>query len=298
LRRMTLVKLTLVAAAWGASFVAGKHAVEQLPPMTVAFFRFLLSSTYFLPFLLKAPRPSRRDWLPIAFLGLTGIFLYNVFFLFGVALNPAGETALVIASNPLAITTLSVIFLKERVSAAQVAGVLIGFLGVIVVLTNGTFNLHIAPSQLILLGGVISFAAYSVAGKPVVRRIGATRSAAYSCVAGTLMLAPFGIYAAAGVNLSKVTWLGWFSIAYLGILCSAVAYVWWYDGIAEVGAARTGVFVNLVPVFASLFSWVLLGERMKQAHVLGAAMVILGVTLALGRRSERAGAKASCSLRS
>jgi drug/metabolite transporter (DMT)-like permease len=193
--------------------------------------------------------------------------------------------SLIVAFNPLLTAVLSAWWLKERVSPFQAAGLLLALLGVGIVVTRGSIEVVRALSfnhgDILMLGGPIAWALYTITGKKVLRTFPPLVATAYASLFGTLLLLPAA--ALEGSLLSgvyRLTAYGWISVLQLALLGTVVGFVWWYDGVAELGAARASVFVNLVPIFGVLLSALILSEKLNGSQLAGG--IVVGVGVALG----------------
>ena len=301
---VTYLKLVVTTFFWGGTFVAGKWAVSEAPPFFVAFLRFVIAS--FVLWALVAwrgrergerfPHPKgRAQWAGLFSLGFTGVFLYNFVFLTGLSWTSATNGSLIVAFNPLLTAVLSALWLKERVRPVQAGGLLLALLGVGVVITRGSINvirsLSFNHGDLLMLGAPLAWALYTILGKKVLRYFPPLVATAYASLFGTLLLLPAA--ALEGSLLSgvhRLTVYGWFAVLQLALLGTVVGFVWWYEGVAELGAARASVFVNLVPVFGVLLSALILSESLGVSQLAGGILVVAGVGLGtLGGRKERDG---------
>jgi drug/metabolite transporter (DMT)-like permease len=163
---LTVLKLSATAFFWGGTFVAGKWAVREAPPFSVALLRFAGAAVFLfgvLAWKTGRPRPPRdslprgaAQWAGLLSLGLTGMFLYNFFFLKGLSLTTAANGSLIVSLNPLITALLSAALLKERIRPARWLGLLTALAGVGVVVTDGGPGVaHEAPpnpGDLLLLG--------------------------------------------------------------------------------------------------------------------------------------------------
>lgn len=182
-------------------------------------------------------------------------------------------------------TLIAYLFYRERVTALKVLGIVLCFCGVALVVGGGEAQGAAGARGWLgeaLIGGcVLSWSAYSVFCKTVVRQLGPLHTVTYSIYAGTVMLV--GYAAATGVLRMDAVWR--FSMAeitslfYLGVIGSAVAYIWYYEGIKQIGVARASVFIALNPLSAVLFGAAMLGEQLTLATLLGAVLIIGGIVV-------------------
>ena len=282
------VRLALVAVAWGGTFIAGR-SLAGVAPMFSACLRFVLASAALSLFLLLSGKGFRRvnvrQAIVVTLLGFCGIFSYSFFFFSGLQYISASRAALIVALNPAVMTLIAYLFYRERVTALKVLGIVLCFCGVALVVGGGEAQGAAGARGWLgeaLIGGcVLSWSAYSVFGKTVVRQLGPLHTVTYSIYAGTVMLV--GYAAATGVLRMDAVWR--FSMAeitslfYLGVIGSAVAYIWYYEGIKQIGVARASVFIALNPLSAVLFGAAMLGEQLTLATLLGAVLIIGGIVV-------------------
>ena len=279
------LKLIVMSLLFGGTFIAGRVMGGEVPPALGAALRFILASGCLLSVLYwhegHLPRPSQIECIGLIFLGLTGVFGYNLFFLKALETVEAGRTAAIIASNPILITLLSCIFFKDRLTVWKVCGILLSVSGAMVVASKGDLQvlMNFSAGDKALLGALCCWAIYSVLGKKVLNSLSPLVSVTYSSVAGTLMLVPTALLTtdySQALSLSLPAWMG---IVYLAIPGTVGAFLLFYQGIKDLGVVRAGVFINLIPISALLLSIPMLGEVPGSSMLIGTALVITGVFL-------------------
>jgi drug/metabolite transporter (DMT)-like permease len=277
-------RLVLVAMMWGGTFIAGRVAAAQMTAPVAGLWRYLIATAalLLLSFVIERglPRLSRGQWAGVCLLGATGVMAYNLCFMFGMETVSASRGSLIIATVPAATLLGGAIFLREPLTLRRVAGVLIALLGVAVELGHGNplvlFDGHSGIGEVALFGGVLSWAAYTLIGKRLLADMSPLAATTYAALTGTAMLAL--VCAVNGdLVLPQVTFKAWMALVYMGIFGTAIAFIWFYDGVRTIGPARSMVFVNLVPIFAIAFAMLLLGETLEMSMVAGAVLVIAGV---------------------
>lgn len=272
---------------WGATWISGRVLAQDMGPFSAALLRFLTASVFLFLWSYRAghgfPRLPRQEILPVALLGMTGIFLYNAFFFTGLQTVPAGRAALIIASAPIVISLLSALLMGEQLTRNKILGALISLSGATIVLSGGDipalFQGGLSHGDVMILGCVAAWTAYSVAGGRVMRRLDPLLTVTWSCILGALMLVipavPHGLLA----DVKRASLVDWGNILFLGVVATGVAFTWYYAGIKAIGAARAGIFINLVPVFAIAMGYVILDEPVTSSLLSGGVMVIAGVYL-------------------
>ncbi|THB65284.1 MAG: DMT family transporter [Desulfovibrio sp.] len=280
-------QLVLSMFLWGGTWIAGRVLVHTFSPMPAAFLRFFLASLFLLLMCrtIQGSFPSikRQQVLPLLFLGGTGIFLYSWFFFTGLQTTPAGRAALIVACIPACIAAASALLYKERFSKLRVFSTLLALAGVAVVIGDGNplalLTGGIKAGDLYILGCVVSWTAYSLGGRSVMRSINPLCAVTWSCVFGSLLVLPPALASGMAEEILEARFIDWFCVAYLGVLATGLAYLWYYRAIQSLGPSRAGIFINLVPVFALALSAMLLGEEVHLSLLAGGAMVITGVYL-------------------
>ena len=284
---MTYFKLLLTAIFWGGTFISGRMLAHSVPPFSAAFFRFLFASVCLYILVLrregKIPRLERQQILPVALLGLTGVFAYNVFFFNGLKFITAGRASIIIANNPIIISVFAALFFREPLSPIKLGGILISVTGAVVAISGGDplvlFAGGIGIGDLLIFGCVLSWSAYSLMGKRVMRDLSPLAAVSHSAAVGVLaLLIPAcmeGMPAAApGYSL-----VDWGNLAYLGLFGTVLGFVWYYEGIRVIGPSRASLFINFVPISAICLAHIILKEPLTVSLLVGALLVITGVTL-------------------
>ena len=284
------LKLVMVAALWGGTFIAGRILAQSLPLMTAAFGRFFVASILLVFVAVKMegklPRLNREQMLLTAVLGFTGIFLYNICFFGALARVPAGRTSLFVSLTPIVTAILAGIIYSERLGLRRWMGIVVALLGAIVVITRGDLLGGIADisqslglGELMMLGAVLSWATYTLISRKVLETLSPIAATTYGTLWGFVFLSIGAIGEFREIDWMLLGWRVWTSVFYLGAFGTVLAFIWYYQGIQLVGPSRTAIFTNLVPAFGVLFSAVLLGEPILISMVVGGLIAALGVSL-------------------
>lgn len=287
-RSADYARLVAVPAIWGGTFVAGKHVVATLSPLMGSFARYVIACVALLvaAFVIERglPRITRKQAAATFVLGALGIFAYNLFFMGALERLHASRAALIIALNPIVTITISALVLKERLSRRRWIGVAIALLGVWIVISHGDLA-HLASAgigvgELLMFGAVTSWALYTIIGRRVLAG-GLTPIAAtnYAALWGTAMLGAVAAPQLGELRASQFDWSMVGALLYLGVLGTAVAFVWYYTSIKRCGAAIASIFNNLVPVFGVAIGVLLLGEPLLPSMLIGGAIAICGVMM-------------------
>ncbi|MBB3908093.1 drug/metabolite transporter (DMT)-like permease [Anoxybacillus rupiensis] len=291
----TYILLFLTAAIWGGAFIAGKIATVSLHPVSVAFFRFFGASLILFPLMRwreqQAKVPTKKDWGMFALLGLTGIFLYNVCFFIATKYAPIVKSSLVIAVNAPLITLFSGLFLKEKINAKSILGMVMALIGALYIITNGQLSvivkLGLSPIDFVLVGACLSWSIYSVIGKVVMKKYSPLAATTYATGFGTLFLFPFALYYTSFTAIKASNWEVWISVLYVAVIVSAISFVWWYNGIQKVGASTASIFINVMPISAAVMGTIVFHERLTWTHIIGALFVFGGILFNIYSKKEK-----------
>jgi drug/metabolite transporter (DMT)-like permease len=283
-RRLAEIGVVAVMVLWAANFIVVKSAVAQLPPVGFTFLRFSLASATLLV-LLRWREGSiglpRRDMAAILGLGAVGFGAYQILWTTGLTTVPAGDSALLIASTPVLVALLSVLARSDVLTPLKLAGVLVSFVGVVVVIGSGpgvTLGRSIVGEAL-TLAGAVCWSVYTAFGAPFVRRHSPLRATAWATVAGTVVLAPLALVQLSSVDHIPLGLDVLGAILYSGMLAAGVSNVIVLNGVKVVGPTRTAALQFLVPGLAVLLAFVFLGEAIRPGQILGGAIILGGVLI-------------------
>jgi drug/metabolite transporter (DMT)-like permease len=284
---ITYLKLLMTAIFWGGTFISGRMLVDTVPPFSAAFFRFLFATVCLYVLVVhregKIPKLGRQQILPVALLGLTGVFAYNVFFFSGLKLINAGRASIIIANNPIVISVFSALFFKESLSPTKVVGILISVSGAIIAISGGDplilFADGIGKGDLFIFGCVLSWSAYSLMGKRVMRDLSPLAAVSHSAAVGMLALLIPACMEGMPAAVPGYSLADWGNLAYLGLFGTVLGFVWYYEGIRVIGPSRASLFINFVPISAICLAHIILKEPLTPSLLAGGILVVTGVTL-------------------
>ncbi len=283
--------ILLTTVFWGGTPVAGKLAIREIPPITVGVLRYGLASLLLI-ILFGRHLPSwgslrRRDVWSLVGVGVLGMFLNHLLFFLGLLFAPASHGAIIPpTTSPIWTMLLAARLARERITRGQIAGTALCIVGVILVARpDGLLG---AGSRTVLLGdlfyllGGMAWGLYSFLSKVAMQRLSALATLAYGMVFGCVFLIPVAALERPWGTLGSASVSAWASVLYLTGAGTLLAFFWWNLAIQRVGAGRTAVFTNLVPVFGVLLSWFVLGERLTPLQLLGGLLTLAGVWVCQG----------------
>jgi drug/metabolite transporter (DMT)-like permease len=283
----TYVKLLLTALFWGGTFISGRMLAGSVTPFCAAFFRFLIAAGCLYAIVVRRhgaiPRLARTQFLPVGLLGLTGVLAYNVLFFNGLKLIPAGRASIIIANNPIVISVFAALLFGETLSLIKIVGIFISVSGAVTAISGGDpmtlFAGGIGLGDIFILGCVLSWSAYSLLGKRVIRDLSPLLATSHAAAVGVIALFIPAWLEGMPVLVSGYSLVDWGNLAYLGVFGTVIGFVWYYDGIRMIGPSRASLFINFVPISAILLAHMILGEPLTPSLLVGAIMVVAGVTL-------------------
>lgn len=273
-----------IGIIWGLTFLSIKVIVVELPPMTLALLRFIMASAL-MPLLAMVSKTSLRlAWrdLPMAASGgLMGITFYFFFENNGIMRLSASESSLIVGTIPILTLVAEMILYRKKPRLAVTGGILLSFVGVAFIVLKSEAAQSSPEGYLYMVGAALTWVAYSFLTKPLAPRYPLLAITFWQIFFGMLGCIPFALIEGRGFGgLSLPIWL---NVAFLGVVASAVGY-WLYVVVLDrLGASRSSVFINLIPVVSIVASYFVLGERLAPLQLAGGAAAILGVYLATSR---------------
>ncbi|MFZ5884688.1 MAG: DMT family transporter [Chloroflexota bacterium] len=272
---------------WGASFIATKVALQDVSPVTVVWLRFsmgvlILGAAVAMRGEFALPR--RSEWAYFALLGFLGITFHQWLQSNGLQTSEAGTTAWIVATTPVFMAMLGRFILKERLDWLKTLGIFLAFAGVLLVVSKGNLSSVSvgrfgAPGDKLILVSAVNWAVFSVLSRRGLKAYPAGLMMFYVMTLGWLFTS---LLFFAGGNIAEVSGLtfnGWLGIAFLGVFCSGLAYIAWYDALQALSAAQTGVFLYIEPLVAVVVAFFVLGEPVTLVSLLGGGVILFGVWL-------------------
>lgn len=282
--------MVLTTIFWSGAFITGKIAVGEFPPFALTFFRFLFALPFIFTILyLREPGnllPSARQWPALIFLGFIGTFCYHALFFISLKYTTAMNSSLIGAINPMITSLLAATFFSERLTPWRVFGIILSFSGVYLFITNGDLQLisqfQFNKGDLVMLIAVCCFAVYSLLSRRYMKKylLSPLMITAYTFLICVVISIPFVLWENPATYLFSATARGWLSILYMSVFASVLGYLFQMVAIQRIGAPRTAIFINLVPIFTIIQSVTILGESITLVKLIAAGIVITGVYLA------------------
>ena len=286
--------LLLTAIIWGSNYSVIKFVLQEVPSRAFNALRLLIASAVFLLVIFNTARRDHvrrltsRDWAVVVLLGIVGQFMYQILFIEGLERTSVMNASIIIACTPAAVSLVSAAIGHERLPLGHWLGTALSFLGVTLIVRGGAASGVSSPAgDMMMVTCVGCWTVYTVAGRPLLATASPLVVTGLSMAIGTAIFLPFAV-----ADLSRTPWadvrlVAWICVVFSSLLALNFSYTAWYLGVRQLGASRTSIYSNVVPVAALVVAMAWLGERLVGMRLLGAVLVAAGVLLTRWRRTPR-----------
>lgn len=293
-RWLAYLLLTLTAFFWGSNAIVARGFNADIPAVTLAFWRWSLATALVLPFtwkyFVRDWRPMLRAWPVMLALSFLGITVFNTVLYYAAHTTSAINIGLVQTTMPVMIIILCFTIYHEGITPAQGLGVMLALSGGIVTITRGDLdvllNMSFVPGDLWMLLAMVAYSLYSVLlrERP---KIHPMSFLGCTFLVGTVVLLPVYLWERVIVDAPVIISTKLIaSVIYIGIFPSILAYLFWNYGVAKIGATRAGLFITLIPVFATALSLILLDDPFETFHAFGLAFILCGIVMANLKKAQ------------
>jgi len=286
-RWIAYLKLTVSIIIWGASFVATKIILKEMIPMMVVWTRFAMGVAF-----LGVAMVLRRQWkLPpwrsafyFALTGFLGITFHQWLQSTALQTTEAATSAWIVATSPIFMALFGWVILREKFKLPMLWGLILATLGLIGVVTKGDWEQFTLGSfgnwgDLLMLISAANWAVFSALSKPGLRKYPPTQMIFIVMAWGWLFTSILLILTHSWRPLTHISWQGWSSLVFLGVFCSGLAYLFWYDGLQAVPVVQVGAFLYFEPLVTVVVAALLLQEKITWVSILGGVFILYGVWL-------------------
>jgi drug/metabolite transporter (DMT)-like permease len=271
---------------WGSNFSIVKVALIDFPEGPFNAMRLIVGTAVYLAVIFgssaraRLQALTRRDWIELFFLGSIGTFLYQFCFVASVKRTSVGNGSLIIGVSPIVIALLSAIVGHERIRPVRWLGIAVAMLGLYLVVGHGVnVSGETWRGDLLMMGGVICWAVYSVGSQGILKRhsplIVISLTFSIGATLYVLVLMPVLI----ATDWSAVSGFSWAMMVTSALLALNLSYWIWYTGLQRLGGSRTSVYSYLTPVVAMIVAAVWLGEPVSGNQVAGASAILAGLLI-------------------
>jgi drug/metabolite transporter (DMT)-like permease len=292
------IEALFAVVVWGASFIATKVALREVSPITVIWLRFgvgvivlgaLVASRH------QFGLPNGKDLGYFTLLGFLGVAFHQWLQSNGLVTAQASTTAWIVSTTPVFMALLGWLILKEGLGWLRAAGIAIAAMGVLIVVSQGNWS-SISAGRFITMGDVLimisapNWAIFSVLSRRGLQQNPPARMMFFVMSAGWLFLSLLLLAGPGASEIGRLQWDGWLAVGFLGVFCSGLAYVFWYDALQQIPAGQLGVFLYLEPLVTVLVAVFLLNEANLMSSLVGGFLILSGVWIVQtrGRRTGRA----------
>lgn len=276
---------------WSFSFVWVKIAYLAYGPLTVIFFRLIISVSLLVIFSLfvkKLQKLQSKDYKIFILLALFEPFLYFMGESYGLLYVSSTVAAVIVATIPLFAPIAAWYFFRERLSLMNIAGLILSFIGVCLVILNRDLSFSASPKGVMLeFMAVFAAIGYSSVLRKLAFRYNTFTIITYQNLIGIFMFLPFWtFFEAGGFMQTPFHWQAFRAIILLSVFASTFAFILFTYSVRTIGINRSNMFVNLIPVFVAIFAWFILGDQLTIQKFTGIVVVIAGLFLAQIRRRK------------
>jgi drug/metabolite transporter (DMT)-like permease len=279
----------LATLIWSGNFIVARGVYKQIPPVSLAFYRWLTASVIISPFAYKYFKNEwpvvKKSWQYFFWISLTGIALFNTFVYIGGHYTSAINLALIgTTSSPIMSVILARIFLKESIGWLKIIGIAICIVGILFLLSKGNFQnlvyFKFTKGDAWVLLAALNFAIYNTLVRKKPAAVSRVNFLFVVFAFGTALLFPFYLG-----EISYSAPVQWnmdllFVILYLGAGASVICFLIWNIAIHKLGSGPTALFGNLIPIFSSLEAVIILHEEFTDNHIISMAIVFTGLLIA------------------
>lgn len=280
--------LLLIAAVffWSVNFIVGRAVRADVPPVALAFFRWVGAATIITLFSWKH---LRKDWsvilkykgiiLLLSFLGVT---VFNTLIYMGLQTTIAINAFLLQSMIPVLIVGLSFVIFREKITGLQMLGILLSLTGAITIIGQGSLDvlksLSLNRGDLLIFTAVFSYAGYSafLRKRPPIHPLSLV---SITFIVGLVILSPLYVWETIYVRPIELNLPAILSISYVAVFPSIISFICYNRGVEVIGANRAGLFIHLMPVFGSLMAILFLGETFRWFHAAGIGLIVSGIIM-------------------
>lgn len=277
-------KPLVAVLVWGFSFIATKYALAEVRPVSIVFLRQLFGISFLLIIAYRQRMSftvKLRDHSWILLLGaLTTLHLWIQ--VTGLQWTSASNTGWIIGITPVLMAILSLIFFKEKITFQQIAGIVISFFGLLLLIGKGDLrNIDLIKNKgdVLIIASSFTWAVYSIVNKKATIKCSPLTTTLYLLIIMAVVTAPFTLNSEDINKIINLSFNGWLAIIFLGIFCSGVGYYLWARTLSEMSASRAGAFLYLEPFVTFFFATVVLNEHVTLIMFLSGIIIIAGVIL-------------------
>ncbi|MCK9208093.1 MAG: DMT family transporter [Salinivirgaceae bacterium] len=280
--------VTLAMFFWSMTYIWYKVVFEALPPISVMTFRLLFSSVFLFVFsylIKKLQFPSQKDFYWLLVLSLFQPFLYFLAESYGVSMVSPTIAAVIISTIPMFTPFMAFLFYGHRISVFNVFGILVSFLGVLMVVLGRELHFEGSVTGILLLVGAVGAAlGYSVIIVKLANKYSSFTIISWQNLFGACCFLPlFFIFDWNHVSIQDIDRRILLNLIYLAFFGSSLAYVFFTYAIKNIGITKASLFTNTIPVFTAAFAFFIFGETISVFKIVGIGVLLVGLFIGQSR---------------
>lgn len=281
------LELTISIIIWGASFVATKIILREMTPIMVVWIRFGMG-VVFLGMAMGLRKqwklPSWRSAFYFALTGFLGITFHQWLQSTALQTTEAATSAWIVSTSPIFMALFGWVLLRERFNPTMLLGLVLATIGLVGVVSKGDWGQFALGKfgswgDFLMLISAANWAVFSALSKPGLQKYPPTQMIFLVMAWGWLFTSLLLISVHGWRPLMNISWQGWSSLVFLGIFCSGLAYLFWYDGLQAVPVVQVGAFLYFEPLVTVVIAALLLREKITWVSILGGGLILYGVWL-------------------
>lgn len=278
---LALVYIILAVIFWGLSFISTKVVLNEMPPVSIAFFRQIIATGTLLVWALSARnfvKPTLKELLAIAVTGFFGIVLYFIFENFGLQYTTAANASMIVAAVPVFTYFTEAVFFKLKITWKMFFCLFLSVIGVYFIISIGgrlDFSTASFKGNILVIGAMICWVIYVILNGRLTQKFSSVHLILLQSAASILLFIPFIVPEIP--QWKQLTSIALFNLFYLGVFCSAFSYFFYVYGVKRIGPTMSAAFLNLIPVVTVSAGFLILHEKIAPFQILGMVLVILSL---------------------
>ena len=288
--KIYLAAIYLFAATffWAGNFIVGKTAsINEIPPVSLNFYRWVLAWLILLPFTYKELIKKKNYILNniglFIILGITAVTIFNSALFYSLKFTQVISGVLMISTVPVMIIFISSLLKIERTNIFQIIGVVLSLTGVLFIVTKADFellkNLDFNRGDIFMIIAMLSWATYSALLKKQKYELSQISLLQVVIGFGVIFLIPLYLIDLNMGNLIKLEKPFFLTLTYVVLFPGLASFFFWIKGVSLIGANRAGVFLHLMPILGAVMAMIIFDEKILFYHFLGAIFIVAGITL-------------------
>ena len=289
-KNLFLAIILLIASSffWSGNFFAGKISnLIELTPFKLSFFRWLLALLILLPFtysqIIKDFNYYKKNFLLMTIIAILGVTIFNSFTYISLETTMVINSTLMASVAPVMMIGFSWLIFRTKTTRFQIAGIILSLFGAFSIILKGNlnnlYNLYFTSGDLWMVAAVIAWCLYSVLLRKIDSKTSQLANLEVMIIIGIIFIFPFYILESSFSTYLPSTGLDLAIICYVAVFASIVAFFSWNKGVSIIGPNRASLFLQLIPVFSSIWAISFLNEKFSFFHFIGVLFILSGIIL-------------------